>query len=117
MNIDYSNNTTEKLCTNYKKAQKSLNKKVAESLFSAINFLESATNLMDIKNFPTFNFHALKGKRKGTYSIDIAGRRSGYRLILIPLDANKNEWENVEIIEMCLNTQSIIIKEVSKHYE
>jgi hypothetical protein len=46
--IGYGNNKTQKLCCDNKYAKKFLGEIVAEKLFAALNFIESASSLNDI---------------------------------------------------------------------
>lgn len=116
MEIIYDNKTIQKQCENYKEAQKKLNKQVAEKLHSTLTFIKSATSLMDIRNMPMYNLHALSGKRKGTYAIDL-GRRLGYRLIIKPLDESEKEWNIKNENEIYKGTKIIVALEVTNHYE
>lgn len=116
MEIIYKKEVLEKECKNFKKAQKAYNKIVAEKLHSTITFIESATTLMDIKNMPMFKLHPLKDDRKGTYAIDL-GRKIGYRLIIVPLNDNKEEWELKDINKIYNSTRIILAMEVTNHYE
>lgn len=116
MEIIYDNKTIKKQCTKYTEAQKKFNKDVAEKLYSTLNFIDNASCLMDIKNMPMYNLHPLKGKRKGTYAIDL-GRRLGYRLIIVPLDDDENEWDTKNETEIYKSTKIILALEVTNHYE
>ncbi|MDD4779520.1 MAG: hypothetical protein PHT02_02780 [Tissierellia bacterium] len=116
MNILYRSNKLEKQCKNYKDAQKAFNKDVAEKLHSVINFIENADNLMDVKCIPSFNLHPLFGDRQGTYAIDL-GRRSGFRLIVIPLDNYQKCWTISDVNEIYKSTSIIVAVEVTNHYE
>ena len=49
--------------------------------------------------------------------MDIAGRRAGYRLVIIPLDADGNEWHENDVNVVYSSTEVIIAWEVSNHYE
>lgn len=64
-----------------------------------------------------YHLHPLQGKLAGQYALDIAGRSSGYRLIIIPLDANGNKWKENDINVVYATTTVIIAMEVSNHYE
>lgn len=100
-----------------KKAKKDLPGNVAEKLHALINLMESSANLQDIAEMQIYHLHPLQGKRENQYALDIAGRRSGYRLIIIPLDADGNKWKekDINIIYKC--TEVVIAWEVSNHYE
>ena len=53
----------------------------------------------------------------GLYALDVAGRRSGYRLSIIPLDETGNTWTETDINIVYRSTEIIIAWEVSNHYE
>ena len=53
---------------------------------------------------------------QGKYSIYI-GKKSGIRLIIIPLNREYEQWEEKNFDIICLNTQIVEIQEVSKYYE
>lgn len=107
----------KKLCTDLKKAKKALPAVVAEKLFALINLIESSENLQDIAEMRIYYLHPLQGKRGSQYALDIAGRKSGYRLIIIPLDSRGNEWDEKDINIVYKSTKTIIAWEVSDHYE
>jgi proteic killer suppression protein len=90
---------------------------VAEGLHSLINLIENADNLKDILEMKQYHMHPLQGKRGNQYALDIAGRRSGYRLIIVPLDDNGNEWKEKDINIVYKSTKVIIAWEVTNHYE
>ena len=115
MEILYKNNKVEKLCTDYKFAKKELGLEVSEKLFAALNFIENANNLMDIRQYRPFNLHKLTGYLNGIYSIYL-GRKTGYRLEIIPLNKDKNviESNDMSIYIVCV---CIKIERVSNHYE
>ena len=114
--IRYSGKKAEKTCRDFKQAKKEMDLKVAEKLHAAINLLESIPTLNDINQMRTYNLHPLQGKRQGQYAMDL-GRRSGYRLIIIPLDEDGNEWNKDELDAIYKSTKIILVWEVSNHYE
>ncbi len=59
----------------------------------------------------------LQGKREGQYALYIAGRKSGYRLLIVPVDADGNEWKEKDRNVVYNSTKVIIAWEVSNHYE
>lgn len=63
-----------------------------------------------------YNLHPLYGNRKGQFSLDL-GRRLGFRLTIIPLDENMDEWKETDINKIYKATKIILIWEVSNHYE
>ena len=115
MKILYKNKKVEKMCTNEKVAIKSLGIVVAEKLFAAINVLSSAANLKDILALPQYHLHKLIGDLDGKYSMYL-GRKTGYRLEIIPLDENEQKIQNEDMslytIAVCVE-----IERVSNHYE
>lgn len=112
MHIEYKNNDVEKVCNNLNEAKKRYPIKVANKLMKVINFIKNADSLQDIIQYPPFHFHDLKGDRKGLYAIDIDGRRSSYRLILMQMDEKLTD-----IYAIAKSVEIIMILEVSKHYE
>lgn len=115
--IRYHDNKTEKLCTDRKKAKKDLNATVAEKLFALVNLLESVETLQDIAVLPIYHLHPMIGDRKGEHAIDIAGRKAGYRLMVVPLDENGKEFEETDVNIVYRATKIIIVWEVTNHYE
>lgn len=57
------------------------------------------------------------GDRKGQHAIDIAGRRAGYRLMVVPLDENGKEYEETDVNIVYRAAKIIIAWEVTNHYE
>ncbi len=49
--------------------------------------------------------------------MDIAGRKSGYRLIVIPFDDEGNKFITKDISLIYKSATKILVLEVSKHYE
>ncbi len=112
MQVQYNDRKTQKQCTLLKQAQKDFSDIVARKLHRLINFIEIADSLSEVTAFTPYNFHALKGKRKGQYALDINGRKDSYRLIVC-FDQSDNEFifskpDSIKIIQ---------IEEVSNHYE
>lgn len=117
MEIKYKTSKTEEHCTNLKKAQKKYGEAVAEKLHGAINFIESASNLKDVREHLPFRFHDLKGDREKACAIDL-GRKIGWRLLVVPLKENGSFCTNDEIFgEYAVCIKIIRIEEVSNHYE
>lgn len=115
--IRYHDKRTEKLCTDLKKAKKELNAEIAEKLFALINLLESADTLQDIAVLKKYHLHPMSGDRKGQHAIDVAGRRAGYRLTVVPLDENGEEFAETDVNSIYRATKIIIAWEVTNHYE
>lgn len=115
--IIYHDKKVEKLCTDLKKAKRELPANIAEKLHALINLLESSENLQDIAELQIYHLHPLHGDREGFYGLDIAGRKAGYRLIVIPLDDDSNVWKEKDVNIVYKATEIIIAWEVSNHYE
>lgn len=105
------------MCTDLKKAKKDLPSNVAEKLHALINLIESAQNLLDIANMQIYHLHPLQGNRDGQYALDIAGRKSGYRLIIKLIDSDGNEYKEKDMNILYKSTEIVLALEVSKHYE
>ncbi|BDR57470.1 hypothetical protein [Xylocopilactobacillus apis] len=86
---------------------------------SLVNLLESAENLQDINLFRIYNLHKLSHDRKDKYALDINGRRSGYRLIIQPINIDGTKFINKgdNLIEFYREVEIIGVEEVSNHYE
>lgn len=88
MHIEYRDKDVKEICTNLCTAKKKYPEKIAKKLMRTINFIENAESLQDVIQYQPFHFHNLKGGKKGQYAIDIDGRRSGYRLIIKPINGD-----------------------------
>ena len=117
MKIVYSNKKTEKLCEDFDKAVKVLNKEVATKLSYLLNAIESFPTLLDLLGMPQYRLHALGQNRQYQYSLVI---HKGYkwRLIVYPLDENGEILKNKENErEMLSKAVMVEILEVSEHYD
>ncbi len=115
MKLLYKSNRVKKICTDEKKAVRDLGEEVAIKLFQALNLLESVINLKEILAFPQYKLHVLKGNLGGIYSMYL-GKKTGYRLLLIPLDEEENP---IKCNDISIYTIAVCVEiiEVSKHYE
>ncbi|MCR5344614.1 MAG: hypothetical protein K6E46_00980, partial [Lachnospiraceae bacterium] len=70
---------------------------------------------------PAFHFHKLDNKSgrnlRGYFAIDVKSRRDAWRIILEPLDDNKQPYDTCNIDEIAQVVRTVKILEVSKHYE
>ena len=119
METHYANSKIEKQCTSLKEAEKLFggNKALATSLLSRINAIERADVIKDIILMPPFHFHDLRGKLDGFFAIDVKTRRDKWRIILQPLDDNKEPFNPCNIDEVASVVRIVEIREVSAHYE
>lgn len=88
--------------------------KVYKKLSSIINFIENSYSLLDIKNYPAFNFHDLDGEYKDQWVIYIGG--TGYRIHIIPQDPNNKLIKKGDVTPNIKNIKIILIMGVSNHY-
>ncbi len=123
MKLIYSNDKTKEQCTSMK-AEKKLfggNDMLAKSLMARINALKQADTIRDIVVMPTFHFHKLRNKDgrdlEGYFAIDVKSRKDQWRIILEPLDENKEPYVPCNIDEIARMVRISEIMEVSKHYE
>lgn len=114
--VGYGNKKTRKLCSDSKQAKKVLGELVAEKLFAAINFIESASTLNDVACFPTYRLHQLSGDKKDLFAVDL-GRKLGFRLIIKPDPPLNREEDKLDFNSKCSVVKCIIVLEVSNHYE
>lgn len=117
MKIAYKDKKTQRLCTDFNYAKKELNVKIAEKLHALISMLQHAENLYDLSKLSVYRLHSLQGNMNRKFALDIAGRKSGYRLIIIPLDSDGKEWNLNDKNCIYRLTQVVLIWEVSNHYE
>lgn len=94
---------------------------LAKSLLARINALKQAETIKDIIVMPTFHFHKLMNKDgrnlEGYFAIDVKSRKDLWRIILEPLDENKEPYNPCNIDEIAQYVRIVEIMEVSKHYE
>ena len=84
-------------------------------LEKAENFILNANALSDIVIYPPFHFERLKGERKFEWSIRLGN--TGYRVTMIPCDAEENEIIDGDIMAQCKYIKIVKVTEVSNHYE
>jgi proteic killer suppression protein len=116
MQINYKSSKLQELCSDIRKATKAFNADVAEKLLYAVNFIEMAESLMDVRNYPPFHFHQLKNNKKGLCSIYL-GKKLGYRLLVIPLLNGEKATPEEIFGSKAVEIKIIKIEEVSNHYE
>ena len=99
MELIYASEKLKEQFTSLKAARKLFggNTPLSVSLLSRINALENANTLHDIVVQPAFHFHNLINNRKGYFSIDVTSRREAYRIILQPLDENREPYDDPRI--------------------
>ena len=123
MELIYTNAKIEEQCTSLKAARMCFggNNILATSLLARINALKQADTIKDIIVQPSFHFHDLKNKDgknyKGYFDIDVKSRTDQWRIILEPLDENKEPYVPCNIDEISSNVRIVEIVEASKHYE
>lgn len=123
MEITYADEKVKKQCTSINEASKLFggNKALVRSLHSRINAMSNAETIKDIVVQSAFRFHALKNKKgnylDGYFSIDVKSITDPWRIILQPLDDNKEPFNPCNIDEIADSVRIIEISEVSKHYE
>lgn len=123
MELIYAKEILEKQCTELKAAKKLFggNEQLATSLLARINALKSAEVIKDIIVQPTFHFHDLKniGRKnyEGYFAIDVKSRKEQWRIIIQPLNEDREPYDPCNIDEIAGIVRIVEITEVSKHYE
>ena len=123
MELIYDNEKTEEQCTSLKSAKKLFggNELLARNLLARINALKQADTIKDIIVQRSFRFHKLGNKDgrnlEGYFAIDVKSIREPWRIILEPLDENKEPYNPCNIDEIAQNVRIVGIVEVSNHYE
>lgn len=123
MELVYASDKVRIQCTSVKAAKKLFggNAELVKSLFARINALQMADTIMDIIVQPTFHFHKLGNMNRknleGFFAIDVKSRKEQWRVILQPLNENKEPFEPYQIDRISSYVRIVEITEVSKHYE
>lgn len=123
MELEYASDKVKLQCTSVKVANKLFGGDTAltKSLLARINALGSADNIKDIIVQPTFRFHDLKNKKgrnlEGYFAIDVKSIKEPWRVILQPLNKDKQPYNPCNIDEIAESVKIVKIAEVSKHYE
>lgn len=123
MELVYASDKVRIQCTSVKAAKKLFggNAELVKSLFARINALQMADTIMDIIVQPTFYFHKLGNMNRknleGFFAIDVKSRKEQWRVILQPLNENKEPFEPCQIDRISSYVRIVEITEVSKHYE
>lgn len=123
MELVYASDKVRIQCTSVKAAKKLFggNAELVKSLFARINALQMADTIMDIIVQPIFHFHKLGNMNRknleGFFAIDVKSRKEQWRVILQPLNENKEPFEPCQIDRISSYVRIVEITEVSKHYE
>lgn len=123
MELVYESGKVEAQCASVKAAKKLFggDAALATSLLARINALKNAENIKDIIVQPAFHFHKLgdkKGRKlDGYFAIDVKSRKDAWRIILQPLDENREPYDPCNIDKIAGIVKIVKIEEVSKHYE
>lgn len=123
MELVYASDKVKNQCTSVKAAKKLFGGDtiLTTSLLARINALEKAETIKDIIVQPTFHFHNLGNKQgrnlEGFFAIYVKSRKEQWRIVLQPLDANKEPFTPCYIDQISSYVRIVEITEVSKHYE
>ena len=123
LELEYASEKVRLQCTSVKAAKKLFggNDALTKSLLSRVNALANAENIKDIIVQPTFRFHDLKNKKgrylEGYFAIDVKTIREPWRIILQPLNKDKQPYNPCNIDEIAEYVKIVEIMEVSNHYE
>lgn len=122
--ILYSDAKVERICNDGRAALKFFggDKSLVESLFARMQMLRFVPTLEDIISAGNkMRFHNLhnQGKRRfeGLYAIDVKTIKQPWRIIIQPLDDNKEPLKEHNIDVVAEFVRIIEIEEISKHYE
>jgi len=121
--LEYASDKVKSQCTSIKAANKLFGGDAAlsKSLLARINALGSADNIKDIIVQPAFRFHTLRNKKgknlEGYFAIDVKSIRDPWRIIMQPLNSDKQPYNPCNIDEIAESVRIVEIAEVSRHYE
>lgn len=123
MELEYASEKVKLQCTSITAAKKLFGGDMilTKNLLARINALGSADTIKDIIVQPAFRFHDLKNKKgrnlEGYFAIDVKSIREPWRIILQPLNKEKQPYHPCNIDEIAECIKIVEITEVSKHYE
>jgi RNAse (barnase) inhibitor barstar len=123
LRLEYKSDKVKSQCTNLKEATKLFggDKQLSVKLLSRINALREAEVIHDIIVQSVFRFHGLKNKKgrnlDGLFAIDVKTIKEPWRIILQPLNDNKEPFVPCNIDEISGIVRVVEIREVSNHYE
>lgn len=123
MELEYASDKVKLQCTSVKAASKLFggDAMLVKSLLARVNALGNADHIKDIIVQPAFRFHSLKNKKgrdlEGYFAIDVKSVREPWRIILQPLNKEKQPYNPCNIDEIAESVRVVEITEVSRHYE
>jgi len=123
MELVYKTEKVHKLCESKRAATKFFGGKeiLAISLQARINAMQNAITIKDIIVQKPFHFHQLKNKNgkdlEDFFAIDVKSRSDPWRIILRPLNSDKEPFVPCHIDEIAESVEIVEIREVSNHYE
>ena len=123
MKLEYASDKVKLQCTSIKAAKKLFggNAELSTSLLSRVNALGNAETIKDIIVQPVFRFHKLKHKKgrnlEGYFAIDVKSIREPWRIILQPLNQDRQPYDPCNIDEIAECVRIVEILEVRRHYE
>lgn len=94
MEIQYSNRSIEKVCTNASVAIKKHGQEMAYKIHQRIGEIHAADSVEQMIQFKIGRCHALRQNRKGQYAVELV---NPYRLVF---EKRENEIQVVNIIEI-----------------
>lgn len=123
MELEYASEKVKLQCTSVKAAKKLFggDAVLTRSLLARINALSNAETIKDIIVQPAFRFHDLKNKKgknlEGYFAVDVKSIREPWRIILQPLNKDKQPYDPCNIDEIAEYVKIVEVMEVSRHYE
>ncbi|MFH1847366.1 MAG: hypothetical protein ABH869_07425 [Candidatus Omnitrophota bacterium] len=104
--ISYKNGRLKKDAEDVYRLKMSYGKRVSpELIVRRLNQILASRNLQDLQQLYQLNFHALKGKYKGCFAIDVKPRGK-YRIIIKPLNGEIKDLKTITeimVMELCVD--------------
>jgi len=104
--LSYRNKKLEKEAENIDELRRAYGKLVPPNLIvRRLNQISASQSIQDLWQLKQLHFHALEGRYKGYFAIDIKPRGK-YRMIFRPLNGKREDLRTitqVEITELCSN--------------
>lgn len=97
MEICFKDKKLRKICEDHRKLKKEYGVIQAKKITQRLNELQAAKSFYDISRLAQPRLHNLSGQRREQFAVDI---KDPYRLILLPLDGNKEDLKTITSIKV-----------------
>ena len=114
MKLIFSTKKFQKCCNSEKESNREWGEGLAKKVRQRLNEMQAANSLADLSHLPPPRCHALSGRRKGQFAVDLTGN---YRMVFEPFHNPLPYKENSKEKELDLSRiTDIIILEVTDYH-